>query len=131
MNDFAAGLSPEGARITNKGNFLKAWDPVKQEARWTVDYQGGFTGGVLATGGNLVFVGSNDKLAAYSADKGEKVWESTLAPGVATPISYQLDGKQYIAVLAGRGGNAAPGRVYTFVLDGSTPMPAAAKPQAK
>src|SRR5205823_6212896 len=110
--------SPAGARITNKGNFLKAWDPVTQSARWTVPYAAGFTGGVMATAGNLVFAPSNDKLTAYSADKGEKLWEATLAPGVATPMTYQLDGKQYIGVVAGRGTPQAPTRFYSFVLDG-------------
>ncbi|MEO8096354.1 MAG: PQQ-dependent dehydrogenase, methanol/ethanol family [Acidobacteriota bacterium] len=131
MNNFAEGLSPAGARITNKGNFLKAWDPITQSARWSVPVAGGFSGGVMATAGNLVFAPSNDKLTAYSADKGEKVWEATLAPGVATPMTYQLDGKQYIGVVAGRGSTQAPTRFYSFVLDGAAPMPELPKPPAK
>jgi len=131
MNDFSAGVTNEAAKVTNMGNFLKAWDPIAQKERWNVPYSGGFSGGILSTAGNLIFAPSGDRLTAYSADKGEKLWETHVAPGIATPISYELDGKQYISVLAGRGG-ATPGRVYTFVIDGNEPMPPPpAQPAAK
>jgi PQQ-dependent dehydrogenase (methanol/ethanol family) len=130
MNDFAAGVSPAGARITNKGNFVKAWDPVAQKQRWSV--QQNFTAGLLATAGNLVFVPSGDgTLVAYSADTGEKVWQSAPMPaGLTTPISYALDGTQYVAVIAGRGGNG-PTRLYAFKLDGTATMPALPAPAGK
>src|SRR5690606_14032286 len=71
MNDFAAGLRPEGARISSQGSFVKAWDPVTQQARWEAEYPG-FGGGILATGGNLVFVPrSNGVLVAHNAETGE------------------------------------------------------------
>jgi glucose dehydrogenase len=89
-----------------------------------------FSAGLLATAGNLVFVpGGNGHLMAYSADKGDLVWDSTLIAGISTPISYQIDNQQYIAVIAGRGGNG-PTRLYTFMLDGKAPMPAAPVPAA-
>jgi hypothetical protein len=48
----------------------------------------------LGSAGNLFFHGSADgHFAAFSADKGEKLWEVQLAPGAATPITYELDGK--------------------------------------
>ncbi len=129
MNSFAEGISPAGAKITNKGNFLKAWDPIAQKARWTVPFAGGFTGGVLATAGNLVFAASDGRLIAFSADKGDKLWEAPIAPGIATPMTYALDGKQYIAVLAGRGTAQAPSRIYAFELDGKgTPPPGTSAP---
>jgi len=68
---------------------------------------------------------------------GEKLWEVQLAPGAATPITYELDGKQYVSVMSGRGApvrrpgqaanepgntNVAPARMYTFVLDGKAPL---------
>jgi quinohemoprotein ethanol dehydrogenase len=128
MNDFAAGQSPAGAKISNKGTFVKAWDPVTQQQRWSVTQT--FSAGLLATAGNLVFVpGGDGHLVAYSADKGEKVWDSALIAGISTPISYELDGKQYVAALAGRGGNQ-PTRLYTFMLDGKAPMPPAPLPAA-
>ena len=66
-------------------------------------------------GGQLIFVGnSGGKFFALDPASGKTLWESQLLPGgVATPISYELDGKQYIAVMAGIKG----GRVYTFALD--------------
>jgi len=118
MNSFAEGISPAGARITNKGNFLKAWDPIAQKARWIVPQMGGFSG-VLATAGNLVFAASDGRLTAFSADKGEKLWEGPVAPGASTPITYSLDGKQYVGVLAGRGSAQAPSKFYSFALDGT------------
>ena len=118
MNSFAEGISPAGARITNKGNFLKAWDPIAQKARWIVPQMGGFSG-VLATAGNLVFAASDGRLTAFSADKGEKLWDGPVAPGASTPITYSLDGKQYVGVLAGRGSAQAPSKFYSFALDGT------------
>jgi quinohemoprotein ethanol dehydrogenase len=104
--------------------FLLAWDPVAQKERWRVRAAQGSTGGTFSTAGNLVFYGGPEgKFMAYSADKGEKLWEVQLAPGFASPATYLLDGKQYVSIMAGRGGNAAPGRIYTFVLDGKAGVP--------
>jgi len=129
MNDFGAGVAPVGAKITNKGTFVKAWDPVTQTARWSATQT--YSAGLLATAGNLVFVpGGDGHLVAYSADKGEKVWDSTLLiAGISTPITYQIDNQQYVAVIAGRGGNS-PTRLYTFMLDGKAPMPPPPAPPA-
>ena len=64
------------------------------------------------------------EIVALSADKGEKLWSAKLVPGFANPATYMIDGKQYVTVLAGRAGKA---RMYTFVLDGSVPIPAPPK----
>jgi alcohol dehydrogenase (cytochrome c) len=60
-------------------------------------------GGALATGGNLVFMGEgNGWFDAFNATTGAKVWRFNLGAGVnAPPITYQVDGMQYIAVAAG------------------------------
>ncbi len=50
---------------------------------------------------------------------GKTLWERQLRPGIATPISYELDGKQYIAVMSG----TSRGRVYGFALDASEALP--------
>jgi quinohemoprotein ethanol dehydrogenase len=126
-----------GPPVTSAG-YLLAWDPVTQKERWRVKYNTTFNGGTVTTAGNLVFHGSADgHFAAFSADKGEKLWEVQLAPGAATPITYALDGKQYVSVISGRGApvsrpgqaaneagntNAAPAKMYTFVLDGKAPL---------
>jgi hypothetical protein len=53
---------------------------------------------------------------------GEKLWEVDLGGAPSTPVTYELDGKQYVSLLA----RAAPAtRVFTFVLDGTEPMPPA------
>ena len=84
---------------------LVAWDPVAKAPRWTVDYPSPWNGGVLATAGNLVFQGGIDaKFRAYNAETGDTVWESSaMYPALSGPVSYELDGEQYIAVTAGWG----------------------------
>jgi mono/diheme cytochrome c family protein len=63
-------------------------------------------GGVLATAGNLVFQGTADqRLVAYRAATGEKLWEVPTQSGiVAAPMTYEVGDEQYVAVLAGWGG---------------------------
>jgi len=109
---------PAPPPLVNHG-FLTAWDPVTEKEVWRADLMNG--GGTLTTAGNLVFAGSNDgELVALSADKGEKLWSAKVVIGLANPATYMVDGKQYVAVLAGRGGKA---RIYAFVLDGNVPIP--------
>jgi quinohemoprotein ethanol dehydrogenase len=89
---------------------LVAWDPATQQERWRAPEGGSIGGGTVTTAGNLVFQVTNDgKLLAYSADKGEKLFEikTDLGGGMGPPITYQLDGKQYVT-LAGGTGKVAP-----------------------
>jgi quinohemoprotein ethanol dehydrogenase len=99
------------ALVQGQPGFLTAWDPVAQKERWRINYTTLYNGGVVATAGNLVFQGTADgKLVAYSADKGEKLWEMSLGVrNMASPIVYELDGKQYIAIMGGRAANMAAG----------------------
>ncbi len=101
------------------GGFLLAWNPVTQKEVWR--HRTGSFGGSLSTAGGLVFAGTNDgTFHAYDAAKGDELWKMQITRGnFANPISYTLDGKQYVSVLAG-GPNA---RVFTFVLDGQAPIP--------
>jgi len=100
--------------------FLTAWDPVTEKQVWRADKIGG--GGTVTTAGNLVFGASETgDFVALTADKGEKVWSAKLMAGFANPVTYEVDGKQYVAVLSGRGGKA---RIYAFTLDGKLPIPA-------
>lgn len=95
---------------------LIAWDPATQTQRWQMPGGGSIGGGTVTTAGNLVIQVINDgRLMAYSADKGEKLLEvqTGLKGGMGPPITYQLDGKQYIALAGGQGivvaRNAEPG----------------------
>ena len=97
---------------------LVAWDPVKQKAAWTVPHTGPWNGGTLATAGNLVFQGNADGFFnAYAADTGNKLWSFATQTGViAAPMTYEIDGEQYVAILVGWGGvwDVATGDVYNI-----------------
>ncbi len=85
---------------------LIAWDPATQKERWRVSYKGPWNGGLLATGGGIVFQGNaTGEFAAYATNDGRKLWSFPAQTGiVAAPMSYALDGQQYVAILAGWGG---------------------------
>jgi len=89
--------------------WLVAWDPVMRREAWRTPDEKKGSGGVLVTAGNLVFQGKiGQTFAAYRADTGEKVWEMPVQQvPIAAPISYMVDGVQYIAVNAGWGGGLA------------------------
>jgi len=89
-----------------RGGILSAWDPVAQKERWFVPGGGSNRGGALSTAGNLVFQALNDgRLLAYSADKGDKLLELQTGQtnGIGPPITFFLDGKQYVAIMGGTG----------------------------
>ena len=81
---------------------LIGWDPRKGEARWIQPNDRPSVGGTLSTGAGLVFYGKNSRLVAANVENGEIVWEYETYSGIAAaPVSYVLDGEQYIAVAAG------------------------------
>jgi len=116
---------------------LLAWDPVAQKEAWHVDLPVPKSGGTLTTAGNLVFQGRGDgKFSAYRATDGKLLWEFDAGVGIsAPPITYSLDGTQYITVQSGWGGpmvlgnrasgrgNVGAGRLLTFVLGGTATIP--------
>jgi len=77
---------------------------------WTTKLPSQNWGPVLATGGGLLFAGgTNDRMfRAFDAKSGKILWEYPTASGVnGVPVSFQVDGKQYIAVQSGWGVDAA------------------------
>ena len=131
-------IGPDGVT----GNVLYAWDPIARKERWRV--QGGgagpFAGGSLSTAGNLVFSSVNNRLLGYNAQTGEKIFDLDLGTAqMGPPISFAVDGKQYIAVTAGPGGGGGAGRggggaggaapaprpasLFVLGLDGKAPLP--------
>jgi quinohemoprotein ethanol dehydrogenase len=120
---------------------LQAWDPVNQKLIWRIEGGGGIGGGTVATAGNLVFQTINDgRFRAVTADKGEILYEiKTGRTGMAPPITYEVDGKQYVAFQGGLGRPAAtegpndakvdyPPMMFVFALDGKAELPTAAPP---
>jgi quinohemoprotein ethanol dehydrogenase len=85
---------------------LLAWNPVTQKEAWRVEHKGPWNGGALSTAGNLVFQGTADgNFVAYRADNGEKLWDFATQTGVvAAPVTYEVDGEQYVSVNVGWGG---------------------------
>ena len=111
MGAAAANVAGNPAPMPGIRAFLLAWDPVTQKERWRNEFRP--SGGVLSTAGNLIFVGdAGGKLHAFDPASGRSLWQGDVLPGVATPVTYSVDGKQYVAVLAG----SARGRVFTFAL---------------
>jgi quinohemoprotein ethanol dehydrogenase len=127
-------VAPDGVR-----GGLQAWDPVNQKLVWRADGGGGIGGGTVTTAGNLVFQVVNDgSFRAFSADKGEKLFEvKTGRTGMGAPITYEAGGKQYVAFMGGLGRAATvagatndrvefPPMLFVFELDGKQEFPKAA-----
>ena len=103
--DFPLGIDylPE-----NQGRLL-AWDPVAQREAWRAPQPGSHNGGLLSTAGNLLFQGNADsEFVVYRATDGERLWTADVQSGItAPPVTYTVNGEQYVAVLAGWGSVSA------------------------
>lgn len=94
-----------GLPENRKGGIL-AWDVVQQRELWRNYVADGVAGGTMATAGGLVFQGTGDGfLVAYDVTSGKELWRRAAGNGVmGGPASYEVDGEQYILVMAGSGG---------------------------
>ena len=117
---------------------LIAWDPINQREAWGFDYSEPWNSGVLTTAGNLVFQGdTKGDFRAFAADSGKVLWMMNLGmPIMAAPMTFAVDGEQYVAVVGGYGGayaltsafNDSPGpqpngRIYVFKLGAKAEAP--------
>ncbi len=119
---------------------LVAWDPIAGRAAWRAPHPGPWNGGLLSTGGNLVFQGTAaGDFLAYRASDGQQLWSFPAQTGIiAAPMTYAVDGRQYVTIVAGWGGvfplvagelafksGRIPNRsrVLTFALDGTASLP--------
>jgi quinohemoprotein ethanol dehydrogenase len=118
---------------------LLAWDPIARKAAWRAERRGAYNGGTLAVAGGVVFQGTIDgHFLAADAKTGKELWSfDNQAATLAGPVSYEVDGEQYVSVPAGYGGvfflinglflpregSPSNARVYTFKLGGSAPKP--------
>jgi len=121
---------------------LVAWDPVHQATRWSVEHPIIINSGVLSTAGNLVFQGQGTgEFAAYAADSGRKLWSVATGSAIdAVPVTYKVNGEQYIVVPVGWGGmfrlwspwrmtstatsRYGPSRLLAFKIGGRADFPA-------
>ena len=120
---------------------LIAWDPVEQKEVWSVKQPSPWNAGVLATN-DFVFQGTAEgDFVAFDARTGEKVWSFPLETGIiAAPITYEIDGVQYITIGVGWGGvlglwmkfteQINPGTIYTFALGKNEEIPDFPKKEA-
>ena len=120
--------------IPKAAGYLKAWDPVKQTLAWQIELPNIWNSGVLSTAGGLVIYGSAlGHLYAVNDHTGEILLDLFVGTGmIAPPITYAVEGEQYIAIMAGWGGPAFntlkgneallaysnAGRIMSFKLDG-------------
>jgi quinohemoprotein ethanol dehydrogenase len=148
----AAGLPPAEALLKGQPDprprgFLRAWDPIQKKLAWEVETSGPWLGGasamwngggVMATGGGLVFQGrATGELAVLDAESGRALHAVDIGTGMmAAPMTYSSRGQQYVAVMTGVGGSLGTleppgsaayrygnrGRIIVLKLDGG-PVP--------
>jgi alcohol dehydrogenase (cytochrome c)/quinohemoprotein ethanol dehydrogenase len=112
--DMAANSMPQDPKVKTEvmkslRGHVAAWDPVKQKEVWRVGQAGPWNGGMVTTAGNVLFQGdAKGRFSAYRADNGKTLWSfDAQSPVIAGPVTYTVDGQQYVAVLSGWGGTYA------------------------
>ena len=109
------GTKPEDIGLTLRPGAkhigeLQAWDPATGKKVWSHNFpKSQLFGSVLATAGDLVFAGgTNDRnFRAFDAKTGDLLWEQKTNSGImGMPMSYEVDGTQYIAIQSGWGVDA-------------------------
>jgi quinohemoprotein ethanol dehydrogenase len=141
MANMGVTLIPEASLKGGAHAWLRAWNPATQKLAWEKELPGSWPAGVMTSAGGLVFQGRMDgKFVAYDAKSGAELWSfDAQAPIVGAPITYRMNGKQYVSVITGPGGQGAgmqtlgnqdlntdyrlPRRVLTFALDGKDSLP--------
>ncbi len=102
---------------------LVAWDPVAKRKVWGVKEDLPFLSGTMTTAGGLVFYGNqHGELKAVDAKTGSVIWRFDVGTGILqSPVTYMVDGKQYLAVVAGRskGPPSFFGKIGQRVVDAS------------
>ncbi len=95
---------------------LAAYNVANMEEAWSVEQRASFTTATLTTAGGLVFAGDIDRwFRAFDIETGDVLWETRLqTSALGSPITYEVDGVQYVAVPTGQGGGP-PWRVALFL----------------
>jgi len=125
--DVYQGVDYQMYRMGDTIGHLKAIDIANKKVLWDVPSPLPFFSGMLATKGGVVFTGDQrGRLLAYDSKTGKELWKFQTGSAInASPITYELDGKQYVAILSGLGGDpsfyySAPkgGMLWVFAIDG-------------
>jgi alcohol dehydrogenase (cytochrome c) len=110
---------------------LRAFDPVTGEVKWSTKDPSPRMAGILSTGGDILFTGAQTgEFEAFATETGEKLYEFNVGTGIiGQPVTYELDGRQYVSLSVGSGGAWIPftgdpnlanvpagGAVWTFAL---------------
>ena len=102
--------------------YITAFDPLTGKTHWTREHGTHWNGGTLSTAADLVFQGNGDGyFVAYDAQNGDELWKvNTYTSTIAPPVTFSIDGEQYVAIQVGSGGAAG-------LTEGDLAMPASAK----
>ncbi len=125
--DLYMGVDFQMFRLDKEIGYTKAFDVAKKEFVWENSSPLPLFAGVLATKSGLVFTGDElGYMMALNGKSGEVLWKFQTGSGInASPITYELDGTQYLAVLSGLGGDPSfyysgpkGGMLWVFALEG-------------
>ncbi|MDY6983309.1 MAG: c-type cytochrome, partial [Pseudomonadota bacterium] len=111
--------------------FTLAWDPVNQREAFRIPYGSQRAGGTMTTATNLLFQGNrgDNTFGAFDAETGAKLWSMNAQTGaLAGPVTYMLDGEQYVAVVGGFKNTRSyyesnSSRLLVFKLGGTAQLP--------
>ena len=137
MVNTGLGAPPPSLQGPPPRSLLLGWDTANAKPRWGVPLNGVINGGIIATGGNLIFQGQNTgEFTAFAADTGQKLWSFNAQNGIlGNAITYTVGGVQYVTVITGFRSSFAnkpnwdytqqKRRVLTFRLGGQAKLPKA------
>jgi len=125
--DMYMGVDYQMYRMGETIGHLRAVDVANKKIAWDVPSALPLFAGITVTKGGLVFTGDQrGRFLAYDTKSGKELWSFQTGSAInASPITYELDGKQYVAILSGLGGDpsfyySAPkgGMLWVFAIDG-------------
>ena len=142
-NETVFDPNPEAPEPGTHTGRLIAYDPLAHEVKWEVPQPYHYNGGLLSTAGDLLLQGDAEGMFSVRDPlTGEVLWQFDVRTGaISPPVTYLVDGEQYISLLVGWGSGQGlkvkgveqlhPGTLYTFKLGGNATPPAKMEPVEK